>query len=477
MAKGSKGVCRADGLREDFCYQYGTLDTNSALFYILPSCLLHNATQFIGACRKNDSIVVDYCITTVDIDYELCYTEQNICPTTHTSIVQQQIVHEHSTEAAIHSFQVNITVNSDLFAVHMNMGIFIPPSSGTHSQLYIQVVSINSNKTMRGLAVRIQPIYAGETRFRVEFSTKNASNGLSELLLITSVHVYFGGIQTGSIVSLYSAETSTCLPSISSFHPEQIAQTCNRSVALNATLLPKQVSAEASTYSYLTEYPELYDFFPWTMSVTVAVSGCKEPPWFDFSKSNDYRSENEYVLRNDSYFFDNGVPNSPYYLYVEAGISNIRFDQVFDVRNAPVHFVVDLCNSASEYISCAFPRFYTEMQGCVLQVAAVAYGDRECISHIGWPSLTVTRESDPIVIPIRQSFQYDTRSDLYQQFSNSEGYITFTRTAIVDFSQTGVLDICQRNGSMGCMCHPAFSTEDSRDSLILKLVDPSGVAE
>jgi hypothetical protein len=106
----------------------------------------------------------------------------------------------------------------------------------------------------------------------------------------------------------------------------------------------------------------------------------------------------------------------------------------------------------------------------------VAYGDRECISHIGWPSLTVTRESDPIVIPIRQSFQYDTRSDLYQQFSNSEGYITFTRTAIVDFSQTGVLDICQRNGSMGCMCHPAFSTEDSRDSLILKLVDPSGVA-
>lgn len=214
------GNCLPSGLRSDFCVTFGQLDSFASLFSVIPACRLNNITQdlFLGACRVSDTEVIDYCITTADVDWSLCRQVDTDCVTTTLLNTATLVVNELDTDTSIVSFPLTLLSSGAVSTLYLNVGVFSYVENGPILSTVSYVHTINGGVSLVSAPVTNQPIiYNGETVISLSAVVDTSSIPEDEYyhanmttVVINSVEIFFGGFAHDSRIRILSASVSSC---------------------------------------------------------------------------------------------------------------------------------------------------------------------------------------------------------------------------------------------------------------------------
>lgn len=203
FSKKTKGDCTAEGLREDFCVRFGKLDQDPSLFYAIASCRNKTRTSFLGGCRYSDEYVIDYCITTSDVDWRLCRQAETACESFNINHPTVNLEVSNASNPVV-SFPVSIRSQNNNTRFALEVFGFSPVSNLYPTSIVSRVLSLNSQLSVLGTSESSTDIhFAGESVLQLAFSLNTSIN-------ISSIDVLFLGLSHRSRVSLASVRVSYC---------------------------------------------------------------------------------------------------------------------------------------------------------------------------------------------------------------------------------------------------------------------------
>jgi hypothetical protein len=211
-----KGKCLPSGIRQDFCVNYGTLDTSFSLFTSLPSCRAQDPSSFIGGCRTDDETVIDYCITTQDVNNTLCLSYDQPCQLESIDTPDVLVTITNASMPVI-SFPVNISMTSNTTNISMLLNIHLTPSAYSSTPSYVRVYTINGELAIAGTSPKsVLGTHAGYVAVDLLFTLDVEGIRTEDPFDITSIEVFISNMQENATIVLQGLYTSSC------GHPDSI---------------------------------------------------------------------------------------------------------------------------------------------------------------------------------------------------------------------------------------------------------------
>jgi hypothetical protein len=213
MNRQVRANCLPSGLRADFCHRYGQLDQSPTLFSVIPSCRRFNFTQYIGGCRPDRDRVVDYCITTDDVNWELCRQKPTECVFTSIATEESMFVVANTSAPDI-SVPLDVTLTSNVTNFVVDLLVFARADSGVRTDIKVVVASFNRNFSLNTEeAINVRTSFAGYVPVKIEFS----ANSTVLPLHITSIELLLFGLTCQSSIIVEGVYISSCSYGIASF--------------------------------------------------------------------------------------------------------------------------------------------------------------------------------------------------------------------------------------------------------------------